>query len=146
MSGEKDSAPALLKCSFCQKSQAEVTALIAGPSSLICDECVRLCTEIIDEAKKREKPLLLGHNTAANLTLVENGKKAPRDWAQEIVAGWSGVFSGSLTAADCGRAVTDIASAIELTRVVAHDLGADFGFKAMCRVTRKQEAHTKKTP
>ena len=40
--------PALC-CSFCGKTQAEVTKLIAGPSAFICNECVRLCSEIIAE-------------------------------------------------------------------------------------------------
>ncbi len=40
---------ALLKCSFCGKGQDEVKKLIAGPTVYICDECVGLCTEIIDE-------------------------------------------------------------------------------------------------
>lgn len=39
----------LLKCSFCGKSQKQVQQLIAGPGVYICDECVELCTEIIDE-------------------------------------------------------------------------------------------------
>ena len=38
-----------LRCSFCGKSQREVRKLIAGPSVYICDECVELCNEIIDE-------------------------------------------------------------------------------------------------
>jgi ATP-dependent Clp protease ATP-binding subunit ClpX len=40
---------ALLKCSFCGKGQDEVKKLIAGPTVYICDECVGLCNEIIDE-------------------------------------------------------------------------------------------------
>jgi ATP-dependent Clp protease ATP-binding subunit ClpX len=39
----------LLKCSFCGKSQKQVQQLIAGPGVYICDECVELCTEIIEE-------------------------------------------------------------------------------------------------
>ena len=39
----------LLKCSFCGKSQKQVKKLIAGPGVYICDECVDLCNEIIDE-------------------------------------------------------------------------------------------------
>jgi len=39
----------LLKCSFCGKSQKQVKKLIAGPGVYICDECVELCNEIIDE-------------------------------------------------------------------------------------------------
>ena len=39
----------LLKCSFCGKSQRQVRKLIAGPSVYICDECIDLCNEIIEE-------------------------------------------------------------------------------------------------
>ncbi len=38
-----------LKCSFCGKSQDQVRKLIAGPGVYICDDCVDICTEIIDE-------------------------------------------------------------------------------------------------
>lgn len=39
----------LLKCSFCGKTQVQVTKLIAGPGVYICDECIELCNEIIEE-------------------------------------------------------------------------------------------------
>jgi ATP-dependent Clp protease ATP-binding subunit ClpX len=39
----------LLKCTFCGKSQKQVRKLIAGPSVHICDECIELCNEIIEE-------------------------------------------------------------------------------------------------
>lgn len=54
-----------LKCSFCGKTQDQVKKLIAGPDVYICDECVELCNEILDEeffenkekeSKKEEKP------------------------------------------------------------------------------------------
>ena len=38
-----------LKCSFCGKSQEQVRKLIAGPGVYICDECIELCNEIIEE-------------------------------------------------------------------------------------------------
>ena len=38
-----------LLCSFCGKSQRQVKKLIAGPGVYICDECIDLCNEIIDE-------------------------------------------------------------------------------------------------
>ena len=41
-----------LYCSFCGKSQHEVRKLIAGPTVFICDECVELCMDIIDEEHK----------------------------------------------------------------------------------------------
>ena len=47
-----------LKCSFCGKPQGQVRRLIAGPNVYICDECVQLCREIIEdgiEAEENEK-------------------------------------------------------------------------------------------
>src|SRR6202790_5559733 len=38
-----------LYCSFCGKSQHEVRKLIAGPTVFVCDECVELCEDIVDE-------------------------------------------------------------------------------------------------
>jgi len=42
-----------LFCSFCGKNQKEVTKLIAGPAVYICDECIQLCSEIIDEESEK---------------------------------------------------------------------------------------------
>jgi ATP-dependent protease Clp ATPase subunit len=42
-------AESLLHCSFCSKSQQEVRKLIAGPGVYVCDECVQLCVDIIDD-------------------------------------------------------------------------------------------------
>jgi ATP-dependent Clp protease ATP-binding subunit ClpX len=44
-----------LNCSFCGKSQDEVKKLIAGPMVYICDECIELCNEIIQEEAKKER-------------------------------------------------------------------------------------------
>lgn len=69
-----------LKCSFCGKSQEQVRKLIAGPGVYICDECVDLCNEILDEelleantatsqqASRSETPQKR-HNRSANLAL-----------------------------------------------------------------------------
>ena len=38
-----------LKCSFCGKTQEQVRRLVAGPGVYICDECIELCSEIIEE-------------------------------------------------------------------------------------------------
>jgi len=43
-----------LFCSFCGKNQKEVTKLIAGPAVYICDECIQLCSEIIEEETKKD--------------------------------------------------------------------------------------------
>ena len=39
----------MLRCSFCNKTQDQVRKLIAGPGAYICDECIEICTEIIEE-------------------------------------------------------------------------------------------------
>ncbi|OQX64915.1 MAG: ATP-dependent protease ATP-binding subunit ClpX [Desulfococcus sp. 4484_242] len=50
-----------LVCSFCGKSQDEVKKLIAGPSVYICDECIQLCNEIIDEEYSQEEEQEVRH-------------------------------------------------------------------------------------
>ena len=77
-----------LKCSFCGKSQEQVRKLIAGPGVYICDECVDLCNEILDEElfnsappqpAQRKEPANEKRKTktAANLNLSQIPK--PRD-------------------------------------------------------------------
>ena len=71
-----------LKCSFCGKTQDQVKKLIAGPEVYICDECVELCNEILDEeffegkdkegseslkTEKEEKPIPKPHEIKAYL-------------------------------------------------------------------------------
>ncbi len=46
-----------LKCSFCGKSQNQVKKLIAGPGVYVCDECIDLCNEILEEELGEEKKL-----------------------------------------------------------------------------------------
>ena len=53
----------LLKCTFCAKSQKQVRKLIAGPAVYICDECIELCNEIIEEE--------LGHKANTDLDSLE---------------------------------------------------------------------------
>jgi len=48
MAGKKEEKPQL-KCSFCGKTQEQVRKLIAGPNVYICDECIDLCADIIEE-------------------------------------------------------------------------------------------------
>jgi ATP-dependent Clp protease ATP-binding subunit ClpX len=55
----KDGGDSTLYCSFCGKSQHEVRKLIAGPNVFICNECVELCTDIIEE---EESTHLIGHD------------------------------------------------------------------------------------
>lgn len=46
-----------LKCSFCGKSQDQVRKLVAGPGVYICDECIELCTEIVEEELGNEEEM-----------------------------------------------------------------------------------------
>jgi ATP-dependent Clp protease ATP-binding subunit ClpX len=46
-----------LKCSFCGKTQDQVRKLVAGPGVYICDECIELCTEIVEEELGTEEEL-----------------------------------------------------------------------------------------
>ena len=61
-----------LKCSFCGKTQEQVRKLVAGPGVYICDECIELCNEIIEEE--------IGEDT--ELSLVELPK--PQDIKQVL--------------------------------------------------------------
>ena len=44
-----------LRCSFCGKPQSQVKRLVAGPGVYICDECVQICLDIINEGAKNEE-------------------------------------------------------------------------------------------
>ena len=44
-----------LRCSFCGKTQDQVKRLIAGPNVYICDECIELCSEIIEEEQRQQE-------------------------------------------------------------------------------------------
>ena len=45
-----------IRCSFCNKSQNQVKKLIAGPAGVyICDECVEICADIVDEGYEERK-------------------------------------------------------------------------------------------
>ena len=66
-----------LKCSFCGKSQEQVTKLIAGPGVYICDECVELCNEILEEepAEHDSSELLLESPVSAKSSTTESNSK-----------------------------------------------------------------------
>ena len=48
---KEDAKTIVFNCNFCGKNQDEVKKLIAGPDVKICDECIELCNEIIEEKK-----------------------------------------------------------------------------------------------
>ena len=66
-----------LKCSFCGKSQDQVRKLIAGPGVYICDECIDLCNEILDEE-------LIENQTKLNSS-SQVKKKSPADNSKESI-------------------------------------------------------------
>src|SRR5499427_2504644 len=51
---QKPTGPRALYCSFCGKSQHEVRRLIAGPTVYICDGCVELCLDFVDDLKDED--------------------------------------------------------------------------------------------
>ena len=46
---KKAGSPQAIKCSFCGRGQDEVAKLVSGPSVYICNECIRLCNEILED-------------------------------------------------------------------------------------------------
>jgi hypothetical protein len=89
--------PETLHCSFCGKSQHDVKKLIAGPAVYICDQCVQLCTEIVDH-KNHFWPVLGLLATAEQKG--EDGHAAVRDHLR-------------------GRPTEDVASFVERCRSLA---------------------------
>jgi hypothetical protein len=75
-----------LYCSFCGKSQHEVKRLVAGATSLICNECVELCTEIFREEEQAGRPKSL----TEGLALSERLTAGDIDRQQAFVTGFVG--------------------------------------------------------
>ncbi|MEI6379987.1 MAG: ATP-dependent protease ATP-binding subunit ClpX [Cyanobacteriota bacterium ELA615] len=67
-----------LKCSFCGKSQEQVRKLIAGPGVYICDECVELCNEILEEEPVESESAELLESSVPVKTRAENSSKRRR--------------------------------------------------------------------
>lgn len=77
-----------LRCSFCGKSQEEVKKLIAGPAVYICDECIELCIEIIEEEYEKEaRTQRTGEfPTPATIKAFLDGYVIEQDFAKKILA------------------------------------------------------------
>jgi ATP-dependent Clp protease ATP-binding subunit ClpX len=84
----KDETPPPVACSFCGKPQGEAGKLIAGPTVYICDQCVRLCTEIIsEEVEKEPAPDLSGDlPTPAEIKRFLDHYVIGQDRAKKILA------------------------------------------------------------
>ena len=67
-----------LTCSFCGKSQDEVKKLIAGPTVYICDECIELCNDIIDEEARLDDASALKRSCRSQFITIINGSSFPK--------------------------------------------------------------------
>ena len=60
-----------VKCSFCKKAAAEVKCMLSEPPSFICNECVTLCQDILDERKQKADPASLTTQESARLDIIK---------------------------------------------------------------------------
>ena len=72
----------MLRCSFCRKSEAEVSKLVAGPRVYICDDCVAVASQIMNSHDDSQPPKLEPTIWRKLLSLVSNqtGVKAFLRW------------------------------------------------------------------
>ena len=75
-----------LFCSFCGKNQKEVTKLIAGPAVYICDECIQLCSEIIDEESEKATGEIEPFLTPKEITTMLDDYVIEQDTAKKVLS------------------------------------------------------------
>ena len=75
-----------LFCSFCGKNQKEVKKLIAGPAVYICDECIQLCSEIIEEEKEQDAQTLEQSYVPKDIKSMLDDYVIEQDDAKKILA------------------------------------------------------------
>ncbi len=83
---KKDDPNDNLFCSFCGKNQKEVKKLIAGPAVYICDECIQLCSEIIDEETEKESGELANLMSPKEIKTKLDEYVIEQDTAKKILA------------------------------------------------------------
>lgn len=97
-----------LNCSFCNKNQAEVAKLIAGPGVYICNECIDLCNQIIAEELDRKQ-------AGASESTRSSGSHDPRS-----IKAWEGLSDEELLS----EMVRAHAAHQNVDRAVAHHVAA----------------------
>jgi ATP-dependent Clp protease ATP-binding subunit ClpX len=83
---KKDDPNDNLFCSFCGKNQKEVKKLIAGPAVYICDECIQLCSEIIEEETEKEAGDLANLMTPKEIKFKLDEYVIEQETAKKILA------------------------------------------------------------
>lgn len=83
---KKDDPNDNLFCSFCGKNQKEVKKLIAGPAVYICDECIQLCSEIIEEETEKEAGELANLMVPKEIKVKLDEYVIEQDIAKKILA------------------------------------------------------------
>ncbi len=85
----KNSKKAVLKCSFCDKTQLEIKKLISGPNVFICDECIELCNDILaynNENKKSDNIENIKLPTPIEINEILNQYIIQQDDAKKILS------------------------------------------------------------
>jgi ATP-dependent Clp protease ATP-binding subunit ClpX len=86
MTAKNDGGTDNLFCSFCGKNQQEVKKLIAGPAVYICDECIQLCSEIIEEEVVKEADLSGRIITPAEIKEKLDEYVIQQDYAKKVLS------------------------------------------------------------
>lgn len=86
MANKGDDTTDNLFCSFCGKNQQEVKKLIAGPAVYICDECIQLCSEIIEEESSKDTDLAGQTMTPAEIKEKLDEYVIQQDHAKKVLS------------------------------------------------------------
>ena len=100
----------LLKCSFCGKSQKQVKKLIAGPGVYICDECIDLCNEIIEEELSEGT-----YGQSSDIEIQANEILRMRELLEKMIAEHS------------GRSQEDVSRDIERDKILTAEAAVEYG-------------------
>jgi len=113
-------SPQTLYCSFCGKSQHEVSKLVAGPTAFICDECVDICTDVVEPDDDRELfRLMKGTEESGRLAypaLLDLARGMPtEELAHYVERGRKGVKRSRVALQDIerGLAMRDFEAAVD---------------------------------